>query len=99
MRHAKPLVFALTAAALLSGCTTTYRETLEQKLEGKTPAEKRVILAQECDSEIQKGIKPDDPKNVEHFKKMKQICDEMTKDDSPAPMPKKAATPKAKSKQ
>jgi hypothetical protein len=78
MHHVKHLLLAIGAAALLSGCTTTYRETLDQKLEGKSPAEKRIILAQECGAEINKGIKKDDPKNVSHFEKMKQICEEMT---------------------
>jgi len=92
-------LLALSAIALLSACSTTYREELEQKLAGKSPAEQRAILMKECDSEIQKGIKPEEPKNVEHFKKMKQICDEMTKGDSPATTPKKATSTKTKSKQ
>lgn len=79
MSHVKKFTIALAAIIALGGCTTTYRETLEQKLEGKSPAEKRSILAQECGSEISKGVKKDNPSNVKHFEKMQKICEEMTK--------------------
>lgn len=63
---------------MLGGCTTSYRETLDQKLENKSPAEKRALLAQECGAEISEGIKKDDLSNVKQFEKMKRICEEMT---------------------
>ena len=78
MPHVKTFTIALAAIMVLGGCTTSYRETLEQKLEGKSPAEKRAILAQECGTEIGKGLNKDKPGNVAHFEKMKQICEEMT---------------------
>jgi hypothetical protein len=62
----------------LSACTTTYSETLEQKLSGKSSDEKRVILAQECGKEIEAGLKPKDEANVRHFDRMREICQEMT---------------------
>lgn len=71
------LPIALLAAALLSACTT-YSDTLEQKLAGKSPQEKRVILAQECRQEIEAGLKPDNESNVRHFERMRKICEEMT---------------------
>lgn len=52
--------------------------SLQQKLEGKNAAERRVILAQECSQEIQRGLKPEDESNVRHFEKMKVICETMT---------------------
>ncbi len=78
MQNARKALIAIAAMITLCGCATTYRETLEQKLEGKGPAEKRVILAQECGQEIQRGIKPEDEATVRHFEKMKKICEEMT---------------------
>ncbi len=87
MQHVKPLIFGLLMAAALGGCTVSYRETLEQKLEGKSPSERRAILAQECGQEIQKGLKPEHEANVRHFEKMKQICEEMTGQKVNAPLP------------
>ncbi len=71
------LPIALLAAAFLSACTT-YSDTLEQKLAGKNPDEKRIILAQECRQEIEAGLKPDNESNVRHFDRMRKICEEMT---------------------
>lgn len=78
MPYFKTFTIALAAIMVLGGCTTSYRETLDQKLEGKSQAEKRAILAQECGAEIGKGLKKENPGNVSYFKKMKQICEEMT---------------------
>lgn len=78
MLHARPVVFALATLVALGGCSTTYRETLEQRLQGRTTDEKRVILAQECGQQIKAGEKPEDPANMRHFEKMRQICEEMT---------------------
>jgi ABC-type phosphate/phosphonate transport system substrate-binding protein len=72
------IALSLIAVIALAGCTTSYRETLEQKLAGKSPNERQTILAQECGQEIQKGLKPKDEANVRHFEKMKKICEEMT---------------------
>ncbi len=78
MQILKTLATGLLTAAILTGCATSYRETLEQKLQGKSPDERRAILAQECGQEIQKGLKPENESNVRHFEKMKKICEEMT---------------------
>jgi curli biogenesis system outer membrane secretion channel CsgG len=74
MRH---LSIILIASAFLSACTT-YSDTLEQKLAGKSPEQKRTILAQECRQEIEAGLNPDNESNVRHFERMRKICEEMT---------------------
>lgn len=71
------LSITLLAATLLSACTT-YTDTLDAKLAGKSPNEKRAILAQECAQEIKNGLKPEDEANVRHFERMRKICEEMT---------------------
>ena len=83
MLNTKKTLIAITAMVTLGGCTVTYREALQQKLEGKSPAERRAILAQECGQEIQRGLKPEDDANVGHSKKMKKICEEMTGQEVP----------------
>lgn len=77
MNHRTTIAFSLIASLMLAGCSN-YGETLEQKLAGKTPEQKRAILAQECGQEIQNGLKPDDEANIRHFENMKKICEEMT---------------------
>lgn len=71
------LSITLLAAALLSACTT-YSDTLDAKLAGKSPEQKRIILAQECRQEIEAGVKPGNESNVRHFERMRKICEEMT---------------------
>ena len=78
MPNCRIMIKVISAAVMLAGCTTTYRETLDQKLVDKSSEEKRAILALECSQEIQKGLKPEEPANVRHFEKMKQICEKMT---------------------
>lgn len=78
MQILKTLTLSLLATAMVSGCTPSYRETLDQKLQGKNADERRAILAQECSQEIQKGLKPESESNVRHFENMKKICEEMT---------------------
>lgn len=65
-------------ALLLSACTATYTETLEQKLADKTPQQKRAILAQECSQQISTSEKPDTPERRKHFERMREICGDMT---------------------
>jgi hypothetical protein len=72
-----PLAFTLIPL-ILGGCATSYPSALNQKLEGKTANERRIVLAQECSAEINQGLKKDDPASVRHFQNMKQICEEMT---------------------
>jgi outer membrane biogenesis lipoprotein LolB len=76
----------LLAVAFLSACTT-YSDTLEQKLAGKSPEQKRTILAQECRREIESGLKPDNESNVRHFERMRKICEEMTGKKVPVSIP------------
>ena len=86
MRH---LTIIILGAALLSGCTgPSYSDTLEQKLAGKTPDQQRNILAQQCSQEINAGVKPNDQANVDHFRRMQTICQEMTGKKVPLELPK-----------
>lgn len=62
----------------LAACTTTYSDTLEQKLTGKSEQEKRVILAQECANEVNNGMKSDRPNSAKHFNNFRRLCEEMT---------------------
>lgn len=71
------IIITLMLTGTLVGCST-YRDTLDQKLAGKSTNEKRAVLAKECGDEIAKGLKKDDAANVRHSEKMKQICEEMT---------------------
>ena len=72
----------MVIAASLSACTT-YSDTLEQKLSGKSPEDKRVILAKECGKETESGLRSPDQAEVEHAKRMRDICHEMTGHNSP----------------
>lgn len=69
---------ALLVVLLLAGCSPTYTDGLQQQLTDKSPDQKRAILAQECGSEIAKGLKKDDSSSVRHAQKMKEICEDMT---------------------
>lgn len=71
------IIIALMLTGTLVGCST-YSDSLDQKLAGKSTNEKRTVLAKECGDEIAKGLKKDDAANVRHSEKMKQICEEMT---------------------
>lgn len=62
----------------LSGCANTYTDTLKQKLAGKSDNQKRIILAQECKDKINEYQKPDNTESIEHSKKMKEVCEDMT---------------------
>lgn len=77
MKFNAKITLALLIVGTLVGCTT-YSDTLGQKLVGKTADEKRSILAQECGTEISQSLKKNDPANVQHSEKMKQVCEEMT---------------------
>jgi hypothetical protein len=67
----------LLAIALLAGCSA-FNDKLDEQLANKSSDEKRVVLAETCGQEIAKKLKTDDPVNVRHSEKMKQICEEMT---------------------
>ena len=77
----------LLASALLSACGPTYADKLDAKLVGKSPDEQRTILAEECSQEIKNGVKPQDKANVQHFKRMRTICEEMTGKKVPVSFP------------
>lgn len=80
MKLKQTVVLVMVAATALAGCSTTsYRETLEQKLSGKSEEQKRAILAQECGNELKGGLQKDNPANVRHIENMRKICEEMTK--------------------
>jgi hypothetical protein len=71
--------FLLFAVLALSACAPTYQDELDQKLAGKTPEEKRAILAQECGQQLSEGRKTANPKKAPHYDHMQRICAEMTK--------------------
>ncbi len=79
MKLKKMAVLTIVASTMLAGCSTSYRETLEQKLSDKPDDQKRAVLAQECGNELKAGLKKDNPANVRHIENMRKICEEMTK--------------------
>ena len=62
---------------ILGGCVS-YKETIENQLQGKAPEEKRAVLAAECGNQIVLGLKTKFPSDLRHVNAMKQICEEMT---------------------
>lgn len=71
------LTIVVLASFVLTACTT-YTNTLEQKLSGKSDQEKRLILAEECKNKINEYKKSDNKKSIEHSERMREICQEMT---------------------
>ncbi len=78
MKRKHIALLCLVTSAALTACTTTYKDTLDQKLVNKTEDQKRAVLAQECAQELKAGLKKDNPANVKHTEKMRKICEEMT---------------------
>lgn len=74
----------LTAVLLLSGCVAQPVQTLEEKLAGKSPAERQKILREECKIEATKGHKGMqiprgyDTSYTPHVQRLSKICNEMT---------------------
>ncbi len=68
----------ILASLALAGCSPTYGDALEQRLAGKTPEERRAVLAQECGREIANSLKPTKPGKLQHAEDMKRICEEST---------------------
>lgn len=68
----------IPATLILAGCNPTYGDTLEQRLAGKTPEDRRAILAQECGKEIANSLRPTEPGKLQHAEDMKRICEEST---------------------
>lgn len=78
MNRSRALIVCLFSVIALSACQSNYSKTLDEKLAGKSQAEKRTILADECRNEIQQGFKPENPANVRHFETTRKICEELT---------------------
>lgn len=74
----KNILLMGAAALAVTACSPTYSDTLEQKLAGKSDKEKRVILAQECGSEVNNGMKAGRPGSAKHYDNFRRICEEMT---------------------
>lgn len=77
-------ILSIAAVVLLSGCASQPAPTLEEKLVGKSPAERQVILRAECKDEATKGHKGMqiprgyDTTYVPHVQRLSKICNEMT---------------------
>ncbi|MBS0207765.1 MAG: hypothetical protein JSS27_02315 [Planctomycetes bacterium] len=80
MNRMKNLVrfLVLCGGLLLVACDSSYQEKLNEMLRGKTVAEKRLILADECAAQINNGSTPKARGNASHYERMKHICEEMT---------------------
>lgn len=78
MNRPRAIIVCLFSAITLSACQSNYSKTLDEKLVGKSQAEKRTILAEECRNEIRQGLKPENPDNVRHFETTRKICEELT---------------------
>lgn len=74
----KNIMLMGVVALAVAACGPTYTNTLEQKLTGKSDKEKRAILAQECGSEINNGMKAGRPGSAKHYDDFRRICEEMT---------------------
>ncbi len=68
----------ILSSLALAACSPTYHDTLDQKLAGKTPEERREILSRECADQTASRLKPADPKYVTHAESMMRICKEYT---------------------
>ncbi len=78
MNQSTTIILSLLALTALSACQSTYSKKLDESLAGKSQAEKRTILAEECRNEIRQGLKPENPANVRHFETTRKICEELT---------------------
>ena len=68
----------ILSSMALAACSPTYHDTLDQKLAGKSPEERREILSQECAAVIAGGQTPADPRYLSHNESMRRICNEYT---------------------
>ena len=68
----------ILSSMALAACSPTYHDTLDQKLAGKTPEERREILSQECASVTGGGQTPADSRYLTHNESMRRICNEYT---------------------
>jgi hypothetical protein len=74
----KPLAILVSLLAL-AACGPTYHESLDQKLLGKSPDERRAILSQECARQAEGPPERSDPRYAPHIESMKRICEEATR--------------------
>ncbi|MBY0406212.1 MAG: hypothetical protein K2Q01_00850, partial [Rickettsiales bacterium] len=58
---------------------SSYSNSLEQQLEGKSPEEKQRILVHECGNEIQTRMNASKEVDTQHYRRMRDICEFMTK--------------------
>ena len=70
-------IYVLLLPFILAACGTTVHDDLNSKLAGKTPEQKRAILAEECSKQVANPHNPKDPGGI-HGDNMKQICKEST---------------------
>ena len=71
-------LITLSLFTLLLGCST-YEDDLNGKLSPlKTAEEKRVVLAERCQHQIQEELNLANPASVQHSKNMQEICEQMT---------------------
>ncbi len=73
----KNLLFAL-AALSLAACTPSPEPSLQEKLAGKSPEERRAILARECYREVNRSGRTGHPADGVHTYTLLRICDEST---------------------
>lgn len=74
----KPLTILVSLLAL-AACGPTYHESLDQRLLGKSPDERRAILAQECARQAQSPSGSAGERYSPHTESMKRICEEATR--------------------
>lgn len=74
----KPLAILVSLLAL-AACGPTYHESLDQELYGKSPDERRAILARECARLAESPPGPGGERFATHTESMNRICDEATR--------------------
>lgn len=78
MQKKTTLISIIFGTLMVMGCQASYQETINKKLENKSPQEKRIILAQECAKEIKRDSIADEKSNSQHSMRMQKICERMT---------------------
>lgn len=64
------------ASLALSACSPDYHRTLDQRLAGKTLAERADLLIQECIQQASGGQEVSFPGQAGHAATMRRICEE-----------------------
>ena len=75
----------ILSAAVLLGLTSAcvQQPTLEEKLAGKTPAQRKEILLQECKEEAPRGRKTNVIPHKKHVENMAELCGKMHQEMPP----------------